>query len=127
MTEKYYIAIDGDDVGRSIERLVLLNDGQGLSDFSAKYRSAIRWLTTVLIDSLQGSALLSDGDSILIEVYTPSYSADNLEALSKKFVQLSGHTVSIGIGDTMRRAYLALKLAKLSGKNQIRYYKELIE
>lgn len=127
MSVKYYIAIDGDDVGRSIERLVLLNDGQGLSDFSAKYRCAIRWLTSVLIDSLQGTALLSDGDSILIEVHTPSYSADRLAALSKEFVQLSGHTVSIGIGDTMRRAYLALKLAKLSGKNQIRHYKELIE
>jgi hypothetical protein len=127
MTERYYIAVDGDDVGRSIERLVLTNDCQGLSAFAAKYRSAVHWLTSVLIDSFQGNALLSDGDSVLIEAHAPAFSAHRLTALSEEFAKLSGHTLSIGIGDTMREAYLALKLAKLSGKNQVRSYTELNE
>ena len=127
MTEKYFIAVDGDDVGRTIERLVLLNDDQGLTSFSAKYRSAVHWLTSVLIESYEGSALLSDGDSILIETNALVLSANKLLVLSEEFLLLSGHTLSIGIGKTMRQAYLALKLAKVSGKNQIRFYAEFID
>ena len=127
MVGKYFIAVDGDDVGRTIERLVLLNDCQGLTSFSANYRSAVHWITSALIESYQGSALLSDGDSILIETNALVLSANQLLMLSEEFALLSGHTLSIGIGKTMRQAYLALKLAKVSGKNQIRFYSEFID
>ena len=125
----FYIAIDGDDVGRRIERLIVNNQTHQLSKFSTQYEYAMDWLEKILESNLKTQTIFKGGDSLfaICSEKQPFAIKSSLEALRKDFYNLSKMTLSMGIGSSPREAYFALKLAKAQGKNRIILFSESLE
>jgi GTP cyclohydrolase III len=111
MPEKYFIAIDGDDVGNLLRTLIISNDLEGCAHLSNSIQSHIDEIGHVL--RKRGCEIVfSGGDSLL--AIAPNYTKDNLLDEFPK----GPCTVSVGIGSSPEYAYLALQLAKARGKDQ---------
>jgi len=121
-----FLAIDGDDVGHKLEYYMLINDQLTLSQFSTAYTNSMNWLEDKLRANFNAKIIFIGGDNLLasLNVDEPDHLSENLEKLRLEFSEKAQSTLSMGIGKCPREAYLALKLAKASGKNCIRLYEE---
>ena len=121
----YYLAIDGDDVGNELERHILRNDAEALMAFSDHYRQASKWLLDRFEQLPDSKIILTGGDTLLLSLpnATP---IELLEKIRQDFNKIAqGNTLSMGVGNTIREAHIALKFAKASGKNQLCNFKDL--
>lgn len=123
MTE-IYLAIDGDDVGHRLEYLMLVNEREALTEFSRIFQAAMDWLENTLTTDYGATIIFSGGDNLLASLYANNLSPEILETLRADFANRARSTLSMGLGENLRQAYFALKLAKTSGKNCIRKFKE---
>jgi hypothetical protein len=109
-----YMGLDGDDVGRNLERYFIENDEFHLSELSNKISKSINSLTEFL-RTLGYDIIFVAGDNILCK-------GENIdiEALLNYLGSFNGPcTFSGGIGKTIEQTYLALKYAKSVGKNSL--------
>jgi hypothetical protein len=114
MSVSVYFSVDGDDVGKLIERGLLEDDELFLRDTSADIKS---WLAQIeeLIVMLKGRLIMSGGDMLLCRV-NESCVEKIIEGLSE-IQQTFSFTCSAATGRTLSEVYFALKLAKSKGKN----------
>lgn len=122
-----YLAADGDDVGRKIEFFIVMDQLDLLSRFSSDFQSSITWFSEKLSNKFNAEIVFHGGDSILAKIQVDETSITELEKLRIEFFSLSNTTISLGLGDSSRQAYFALKLAKASGKNRIEIFMESVE
>lgn len=115
-----YIAIDGDNVGSEIERLIVLCRAQELIDYWGKVSNIIAGLKARLISD-GAQVIICGGDTILAQM-DEKLSAELLYGI---FLPRTLISFSVGTGDTMLEAHIALKTAKASGKNCWIDYKDL--
>jgi GTP cyclohydrolase III len=106
-----FIAIDGDDVGSEIERMIVLCQSEALTSFWKNVTLTIVHLEKRLL-SQGAKILLCGGDSILAELQGTLAP----KAMYELFSDTSPLSFSVGTGHTMLEAYIALKTAKASGK-----------
>ncbi len=118
------MAIDGDDVGHRLEYFMLVNEGESLINFSDTFQAAMNWLENKLVDEYKAKIIFSGGDNLLAVLDADNLSSEVFEMLRTEFSKQAGSTLSMGLGENLREAYFALKLAKTSGKNCIRWFKE---
>lgn len=108
--------IDGDDVGTEMERNLLRSDLDEATTYSARVQSTLQTAFDAL-SGIPGVALTSvGGDSALFqlpEAVAPAFE-ENLERLRNRL----NFRMSCGMGRNSRDAYLALRVAKTSGKNK---------
>lgn len=110
----YFYALDGDNVGRRLECLVLTNDCNAISQFSQVVQTALDEVVAELL-GLQCNIVFRGGDSILA-------CCDTAIAVEELPLERSGFTFSIGVGTTPTRALLALKQAKGNGKCRVEFF-----
>jgi hypothetical protein len=109
-----YIGLDGDDVGRNLERYFIENDEFHLSELSNNMSKSVNILAEFLhtigcnIIFVAGDNILCKGENIDIEILLNYLGSFNGPC-----------TFSCGIGETMEQTYLALKYAKSVGKNSL--------
>jgi GTP cyclohydrolase III len=120
-----YIAVDGDDVGRRLETYVVNNQVNDLENYARTFQEAINWLIQNLADSFAARVIFSGGDNFLIETEVRNNLLDIVEELRIEFATKANSSVSIGIGEDPRRAFLALKLAKAKGKDRVVVFSEI--
>ena len=118
-----YLAIDGDDVGHRLEYLMLVNEREAITKFSKTFQGAMIWLENKLVHDFDAIIIFSGGDNLL--ACLNNLPAEAIEVLRTEFAERANSTLSVGLGENPRQAYFALKLAKTSGKNCIRQFKEL--
>jgi hypothetical protein len=107
-----YIAVDGDSIGNQIERCMIEQNEELLVSFSNAVVDGLE----VIRDYLAGNnyrIILFAGDSLLAE--GPECDYEQLHTLCI----MNSISFSVGIGQTMFDAYMALKYAKVSGKSKI--------
>jgi len=114
----YYYGLDGDKVGAVIEVLLIRGEVEKLRQFSLKITDAINTMGQK-IQQAGGKIVFCAADSILY--YGDINKTTNLELL-KLFHEKTNCTASIGAGSTTAEAYLALKISKANGGNQIIYF-----
>jgi len=120
-----FAIIDGDDVGNKVETHILANDMDKFVESSRMINSALEGLASRMAQLPGVSLVHTGGDSILIEVRDGSVELIE-EALSKE--QKPGMlTFSAGVGATLRQSFLALRMAKSSGKCRIVRFEEASE
>lgn len=119
-----YLALDGDDVGHRLEYFMLVNEREALVEFSNTFQAAMEWLESKLVKDIGATIIFNGGDNLLAVVHTNNSFKETIESLRTEFAHRSHSTLSIGLGDNLRQAYFALKLAKTSGKNCVRQFKE---
>lgn len=112
----YFYAIDGDDIGRELERLLLNNDVDGIAEYSQRVGFALKKIADALIKS-EAYIHFCSGDS----VFASSEELIHIEAIS---LCVDGIAFSMGIGYSPSTSFLALKKAKGLGKNR---YEKIIK
>ncbi len=105
------ISIDGNNIGKRVERYILNEELDDLSEFS---NSLILYLDTLkkIIETYGGIVYMSGGDNILARVKD-----SNVKDIISKIVKIkppNNTTFAIGIGNTAHLAYLALAHRKAS-------------
>lgn len=113
----WFLALDGDDVGRRLEKYMLMNDACSLKNFSSEFEDVVAVLIKKVSSIPDLEILLSGGDSILIQMGKSSI--EHVLVVVENSLQDCQFTFSGGYGPSMRSAYLSLKLAKSKGKNRI--------
>jgi hypothetical protein len=119
---RFYIAIDGDDVGRRFESL--LTNSRSDTDFeirawSLQIQNELSYLLLDLTSRWDATPLAMTGDGFLASV--PREHIDEVkETFRPRFS--SGITASTGLGPSIKDAYLALKLCKASNRGGGLYY-----
>ena len=107
----YYYAIDGDDVGRRLEALILSEDVAAVRAYSLIVETALRLIRDRLL-SHGCSIVLCAGDSLLAEapILLPAEVTPTL---------VEGISFSVGVVATCADALLALKRAKGLGRGRM--------
>jgi GTP cyclohydrolase III len=118
-----YLAVDGDDVGSRLEYLMLINESESLTKFSRTFEGAMIWLEDRLINEFGALIIFRGGDNLLARL--DDLPIEVVERLRIEFSQKCCSNLSVGLGKSTRQAYFALKLAKTSGKDCIRHFKEI--
>jgi len=121
------LAVDGDDVGHRLEYFILVNKREALTEFSSTFQTAMDWLESKLVSDFGATIIFSGGDNLLAVLRVDNPSIEVFEALRAEFAERAHSTLSMGLGENLQQAYFALKLAKTSGKNCIRQFKELAD
>jgi hypothetical protein len=117
VTDDWFLALDGDDIGRRLELHMVTEDANGLKAFASSFEDALDRLFR-RIDALASvGVLLRGGDSLLLTM--PEFEIAIVVDLVRSAMDGTGFTFSGGYGPTMRAAYLALKIAKATGKDKI--------
>ncbi len=111
---KFY-GLDGDRIGSVVETYIVRNEIDMLSTFSSNVSTA---LEVIRVDVLQNNGLVvfCAGDSIL---FKGQFDADWCRRILSTFVDVTGRTASLGVGDTATASYLALRLAKAMGGGMV--------
>jgi hypothetical protein len=117
-----YISIDGDDIGRRITSCYLTNDEERLQSISRSLEESTNNIANLLI-SCGFKVLFCAADGVVASI---EKDIDFLE-LFKSINNLApeGISFSVGIGDNLREAYVALLAAKSNGKNCLYQYSEI--
>lgn len=118
-----FITIDGDDIGQLIVSCYLRNDQLAL----ARTNELVNTTTEVIADFLRAngfSVLFCAADGVA--AYTDSMLPDDKDLYSA-IKSLAGNNISfsVGVGASLREAYVALLSAKSSGKARLHNYKEV--
>ena len=111
MNEIFYYAIDADEIGKTLEILLLENQEKEVAAFSKKITLSVN-MVRKYFEEQNADIIFAGGDNILvkssteIQIIAPLPSVGNI-------------TWSVGIGNTIDKATLALKKAKGLGRNRI--------
>lgn len=110
-----YIGLDGDSIGKHIERILIEEDVDELEEFSLSVKNALSEIEKV-VNQKKGKVIFSGGDSIL---FRGDFDIEFTENILDIFHKKTGKTASIGLGESTSEAYLGLKIAKSKGGNQV--------
>lgn len=115
-----FLAADGDNIGSEIEKYIILCDSEALSRY---WKDVSRIVASIerKLRKYQAKIILCGGDSILAELQD-----ENAQKIVRElFSKIQHITFSVGTGTTMREAFVALKIAKASGKKCWVDYRDL--
>lgn len=108
MNNSLYVSIDGNNIGKLLERHIFCDDLDSLSAFSKTLTNNINTLHSYIL-ICKGIVYIAGGDNILALI--PSQHIPQVIEKTRS-LEGSGITFSIGMGQTAVAAYLALKYAK---------------
>ncbi len=108
---KYFYSVDGDDIGKLLEKYALENDVSSISKLCDEVKNALK-LIKDHIEKEGAVVVFCEGDSIL------AYS-ENLIDLPRNLIVHNNLTFSAGIGRSTSIALIDLKKAKGLGKKRI--------
>lgn len=113
-----YLSIDGNNVGKMLEKYIFLNDFCRLNHFSQKISQKIDAIVEC-VENNSGEILLAGGDNVLAKLHN-----ENIDSVMEKIYQLQENDLrfAIGLGKTATDAYLALKYAKSISSEKAIYY-----
>lgn len=121
-----YIAINGDNVGEGIGNAIATDNHEELSKLTGGLKeahSAIEeWAT-----SKGGKVITSSGDECIVKIPADSFDEAELDSVKESYSDTSGHTVTIGCGDSMSEASKALIYGKMNDKDQVVEYDSSID
>ena len=118
MNNVTYISIDGNNIGKVLEKYILCNHLEALKAFSGDLSQKIDKIRRLILCN-DGTVFLAGGDNVLASVNSaiiPTIIAE-VYAIESEDIRFS-----IGIGESAVSAYLALKYAKAtSGTGPVCY------
>lgn len=107
----YYISIDGNNIGKKLERYILKNDSVGLKAFSKDIKQEIYRLEDIILNK-HGIIIMSGGDNIIAKIKKKDvlYIAKYLKKYNSKKEKL--FEFSFSVGKDIISTYIGLKYAK---------------
>lgn len=116
----FYVAIDGDDIGRLLtQKIYNSTDEFNVIKFSKMVTDSFEKVA-IWVRQNQGEVLFCTGDSILFKI------PENLIEEAALFQHVSKYfNVSVGVGNNLKEAHWALNIAKSLGKARTVYFDEI--
>lgn len=114
---RWFVLLDGDDVGNRMENLLLKNRLDDFIKASQAVTVSVEEIARTAASINGAEVLTAGGDSILIGI-----PEDQLKRLLNALEDLQGKlgfSFSAGYGKTLRAAHTGLRLAKTEGKSRI--------
>lgn len=124
MDNNIFVAINGDLVGDSIGQAIASDNSEELSRVSGAVKDSHSKIEE-WVKSVGGRVVASSGDEGVFSI-APEH-ANQLEKIRGDYAQSAGHTLTIGIGNSISEASKALLYAKDNGRDQITEYEPAIE
>ena len=121
-----YAYFDGDNIGNSIELLLLNANVKEASELRVKLNNAISQLKEELSDKLDIEIILYGGDDLLIKYDDVSNHLNTIQVARNNYFDCCGHYISCGCGNTLNIAMQNLRKAKLMGKNHFIFNNTII-
>jgi len=119
MAEELYIIGDGDNIRERMEALILNHRLGKASAFSKGVAVAIDSLREEAKKEMDANIIFAGGDDILFLTPSLRYNRSKLERIILLFEEITGATISFGVGSTIESAYINLRRAKALGSGQI--------
>lgn len=119
-----YIAINGDDVGEKIGQAIASDDHESLAGVTGSISNGLS-ICKDWAEKSGGEVLSSSGDECLLKV--PAEAMDQLEEVKAACEKECGHTMTVGVGESMSEAAKALIYGKMNGKDQVVQYDPSID
>jgi hypothetical protein len=119
-----FVSIDSDDAGKLVGRMSLADDPDGLRRISRVIESGNKLWTDWALNCA-GEVISAGGDEARLSV--PASAIGQIPPVAKQYYELTGFTVTVGIGTHISQADKALLVGKIQGKNCIRFYEEADE
>ncbi|WP_093422663.1 mCpol domain-containing protein [Saccharopolyspora flava] len=123
-SEKVIAIVDGDDIGNQMEHRLLTGNVEDAADYSHSVTTSLR----ALVDDVQeidGARLISQGGDSAIFEFPADKRAEFEQVLHRIRINRTFH-VSCGYGATSKEAFMALRLAKTTGKNSTVNHDEML-
>lgn len=118
-----YMAIDGDDMGKMVEEGLLTDDPEVARKISQDIQQAHEEIEK-LTKAQRGEVIFDGGDNMLL--YVP-FDEDFFEMCRKFYIDETGHTATIGVGERPIQAHFSLVYGKNTGKNKVVVYSPEVE
>lgn len=122
--DQVYVAINGDDVGESIGSAIATDNREDLQSATSKIKEVHAQIDS-WVEEVGGEVMVSAGDEGIYVL--PAGALQYMEDLRQQYAQVTGHTLTVGIGQSMSEASKALIYGKLTEKDQIVEYGPDIE
>lgn len=110
-----FVLGDGDRIRESVDRLFFSGDISGLRSFSISLSQAVAEIRDLVSRDLGADVVIAGGDDILFSCSAEAISHEALSSFAGIFRQVTGCTISFGVGSTLESTYLALRRAKSRG------------
>lgn|SRR5919199_5891439 len=107
-----YIILDGDDIGLKIEKSIMENDAVNLKRINEDIKKIVKLLSLYLVQ--EGFEIIFDGADGIIGK-GDEINIKNLSEFVKE--KCLPYTFSIGVGENLKKSFLALRYAKSISKN----------
>jgi CRISPR/Cas system-associated protein Cas10 (large subunit of type III CRISPR-Cas system) len=115
MANIIYIIGDGDGIRRNIELYLLNSNFDRLSRFSASLINSIAEIANIASQTMDAKIIYAGGDDIFFTVDMNNYQEAIIKKLMAIFTESTGCTISFGVGETVKEAFINLRLAKAGG------------
>lgn len=117
--EYFYVLGDGDKIREKIEFYLLNHNIESLSNFSQNLTIAINEIKEIAISTMSAQVILAGGDDILFYVPREKYRKELIQKLQEVFLNITGVTISFGVGKTIEAVYINLRRAKTNKDDKI--------
>jgi len=112
-----WFAIDGDDMGSSVEDVLLENDTKKAEEFSNSIHQAFASIEA-FVKERGGDVVFRGGDNMLFSA--PDVEAQNIaDSVRNIYQSITDHSATLGMGEQPLEAHKALVVGKNLGKDQI--------
>jgi hypothetical protein len=122
--EQIFLAVNGDDVGKGIGNAIATDDHEELGRLSESINTSHSMIEEWVQNS-GGQTVTSSGDEGIYQI--PHEKLNEVEDIRAQYAEMSGNTLTIGVGASMSEASKALIYGKLNAKDQIIHYEPQIE
>ena len=117
--EYFYVLGDGDKIREMVEFYLLNHDLEALTNFSQNLTAAINEIKEIAISTMSAQVILAGGDDILLYVSREKYRKELIQKLQQVFHNITGVTISFGVGKTIEAVYINLRRAKTNKGEKI--------
>jgi len=119
-----FISGDGDGIGKTVGRALLHDDAVEVTKMSQRIAQGNDLFTKWALEKF-GNVISAGGDEFCLQV--PSDVLGELPDLARQYQEITGATLSVGVGQKISESAKALLYAKINGKNQIVFYTPEVE
>ena len=115
----FYVLGDGNNIRENVEFYLLNHDLESLTNFSQNLTIAINEIKEIAISTMSAQVILAGGDDILFYVPREKYRKELIQKLQQVFHNITGVTISFGVGKTIEAVYTNLRRAKTNKDTHI--------
>jgi len=122
--KEVFVGIDGDSIGDLVQEVLEYDNVELAKIISLTIKSAQDAVIDI-IEMFGGEVIFQGGDNTFAKM---KYDMDIFESMIKAYKEVSGHTATVGVGNTPKESHRAMVVGKeVLGKGLVVVYNDAVE